>query len=53
MLQNHIEIAEVFRLTEEQLAYVLTKYENVMQSQSDDLEEQILSLKLLVSLNLL
>ena len=50
--KNHIDLAEVFRLSEEQLASLLTKYEDVMQSQNDDLEEQIASLKLLVSLNL-
>ena len=38
--KNHIELAEVFRQSEQQLASSLTKYEDVMQSQNDDLEEQ-------------
>ena len=50
--KNHIDLAEVLRQSEEQHASLLTKYEDVMQSQNDDLEEQIASLKLLVSLNL-
>ena len=50
--KNYIDLAEVFHQSEEQLASLLMKYEDVMQSQNDDLEEQIASLKLLVSLNL-
>ena len=50
--KNHNDLAEVFRQSKEHLAPLLTKYEDVMQSQNDALEEQIASLKLLVSLNL-
>ena len=50
--KNHIDLAEVFRRSEERIASLLTKDEDVMQSQNDELEEQIVSLKLLLSLSL-
>ena len=47
-----MQLAEVFRQSEKQLASLLTKYEDVMQSQNDDREEQTASLRVFVSLNL-
>ena len=51
MLQIYIELAENIQQSGLQIVSLLTKYKNVLQSQNDDLQKQVVSLKSLVSEN--
>ena len=51
VLKIHIELAEKFHQSGLQFVSSLTKYEDVLQSQNDDLQKQVVSLKSLVSEN--
>ena len=51
VLKIHIELAEKFHQSGLQFVSSLTKYKDVLQSQNDDLQKQVVSFKSLVSKN--
>ena len=51
MLQTYIELSENIQQSGLQFVSSLTKYKDILQSQNDDLQKQVVSLKSLVSEN--